>query len=55
MKKYVLVSRKMQKVSLRSGCLLRRSQIVYIRPYSLNTTTAFYFVTEYSNIAVFVR
>jgi len=23
--------------------------------YSLNNTTAFYFVTEYSNIAVFVR
>ena len=37
------------------GCLLWRSQIVYIRPYSLNTTTAFYFVTEYSDIAVFVR
>ena len=37
------------------GCLLRRSQIVYIRPYSLNTTTAFYFVTEYSDITVFVR
>ena len=37
------------------GCLLRRSQIVYIRPYSLNTTTAFYFVTEYSDIIVFIR
>jgi len=37
------------------GCLLWRSQIVYIRPCSLNTTTAIYFVTEYSDIAVFVR
>jgi len=37
------------------GCLLWRSQIVYIRPWSLNTSTAFYFVTECSNIAVFVR
>jgi len=37
------------------GCLLRSSQIVYICPYSLNTTTAFYFVTECSNTAVFVR
>jgi len=27
----------------------------YILPYSLNTTTAFYFVTECSNFAVFVR
>jgi len=27
----------------------------YIFPYSLNTTTAFYFVTECSDIAVFVR
>jgi len=27
----------------------------YILPYSLITTTAFYFVTEYSDIAVFVR
>jgi len=27
----------------------------FFRPYSLNTTTAFYFVTECSNIAVFVR
>jgi len=27
----------------------------YILPYSLNTTTAFYFVTECSDIAVFVR
>jgi len=37
------------------NCMLWRSQIVYIHPYSLNTTTAFYFVTECSNIAVFVR
>ena len=37
------------------GCLLWRGQIVYIRPYSLNTTTVFYFVTECSSIAVFVR
>jgi len=37
------------------GCLLWRSQIVYIRPYSLNTATAFDFVTECSNFAVFVR
>jgi len=37
------------------GCLLLCSQIVYNRPYSLNTTTVFYFVTERSNIAVFVR
>ena len=28
---------------------------LFFRPYSLNTTTAFYFVTECSNIAVFVR
>ena len=27
----------------------------FILPYSLNTTTAFYFVTECSDIAVFVR
>jgi len=30
-------------------------QIVYIRPYSLNTTTAFYFVNECSDTALFVR
>ena len=29
------------------------NQIVYIRPYYLNTTTAFYFATECSDIAVF--
>jgi len=29
-------------------------KIVYIHPYSLNTTTAFYFVTECSDDAVFV-
>jgi len=27
----------------------------YILPYSLNTATAFYFVTECSDIAVFIR
>jgi len=41
------------------GCPLKAKylhiQIVYIRPYSLNTTTAFYFVTECSDIVVFVR
>ena len=37
------------------GCVLRCSPIVYTRPYSLNTTTAFYFVTGCSDIAVFVR
>jgi len=31
------------------GC----SQIVYIRPHCLNTATAFYFVTECSDVAVF--
>jgi len=31
------------------------SESVCIRPYSLNTTTAFYFVTECSDIAVFFR
>jgi len=35
-------------------CVLWCSQIVYICPYSLNTTIAFYFVTEFSNVAVFV-
>jgi len=30
-------------------------QIVYIHPFSLNTTTAFYFVTECLDIAVFLR
>jgi len=34
------------------ACALWCSQIVYIRPYSLNTTTAFYFVTEGSNVTV---
>jgi len=37
------------------GCVLWCSQIVYIRPYSFNTTTAFYFVTECSEMAVFFR
>ena len=35
--------------------MLTMWQFVYILPYSLNTTTAFYFVTECSNFAVFVR
>ena len=48
------VSRKMQKVEQRMGCVLWCRQIVCIRPYSLNTTTAFYFVTECPYIAVFV-
>jgi len=30
-------------------------QIIYIRPYFLNATTASYFVTECSDNAVFVR
>jgi len=34
------------------ACALWCSQIVYIRPYSLNTTTAFYFVTECSDVTV---
>jgi len=37
------------------GSVLWCSRIVFIRPYSLNTTTAFYFVTECSDIAVLVR
>jgi len=37
------------------GCALWSSQIVYIRPYSLNTTIAFYFVTECSDVTVLVR
>jgi len=36
------------------GCALWCSQIVYIRPYSLNTTNAFYFVTERSDVTVSV-
>jgi len=36
------------------GCALWCSQIVCILPYSLNTTTAFYFATEYSHVRVFV-
>jgi len=35
-------------------CVLWSSPIIYIRPYSLNTTTAFDVVTECSEIAVFV-
>jgi len=37
------------------GFVLWCSQIVYIRPYCLNTATAFYFVTECSDVAVFFR
>jgi len=36
-------------------CVLWCSLIVHVRPYPLNTTIAFYFVIECSNIAVFVR
>ena len=35
------------------GFVLWCSQIVYIRPYSLNTATAFYFATKCSDVAVF--
>jgi len=35
-------------------CVLWCSQIIFIRPYSLNTTTAFDLVTECSDVAVFV-
>jgi len=34
------------------GYTLWCSQIVYIRPYSLNTTTAFDFATECSDVSV---
>jgi len=37
------------------GCAHSCSQIVYIGPHSLNTTIAFYFPTQCSNIAVNVR
>jgi len=36
------------------GCVLWCSQIVSIRPYSLNSITAVDFVTECSDVAVFV-
>ena len=36
------------------GCAPWCSQIVYICPYSLNTTTAFYFATECLDVTVFV-
>jgi len=36
------------------GCALWCSQIVYILPYFLNTTTAFYFATECSEGTVFI-
>jgi len=35
-------------------CALECSQIIYIRSYSLNTTTAFDLVTECSDVAVCV-
>jgi len=35
-------------------CMLWCSQIISIRPYSLNTTTAFCFVTGCSDVTVFV-
>jgi len=37
------------------GYALWCSQIVYIRPYSLNTTMAFYFVPECLDVTDFVR
>jgi len=37
------------------GWVLWCSPIVYNRPYSLNTATAFYFVTDCSDIVVFAR
>ena len=37
------------------GCVLWCKQIVYSRPYSSNTTTAFYFTTDCSDVTVFVR
>jgi len=37
------------------GCVFWCSQVVHICPDSLNTTTAFYFVTEYLDVAVFFR
>jgi len=35
-------------------CVFWCSQIVHIRPYFLNTATAFEFVTECTDVAVFV-
>jgi len=35
-------------------CVLWCSQNIYIRPYSLNTTTAFDLVTECSDVSVFI-
>jgi len=35
--------------------VLWRSQIVYIHPHSLNNTTAFYFVSECSDVTVIFR
>jgi len=36
------------------GCVLWYSQIIYIRPYSLNIITAFFFATECSDVTAFV-
>jgi len=36
------------------GCSLWCSQIVYVHPYSLNTTTAFYLMAECFDVAVFI-
>jgi len=36
------------------GCMLHCSQIVYVRPYSLGTTTTFYFVNKSLDITVLV-
>jgi len=37
------------------GCALWRSQIAYVCSYSLNTTTVFYFVTEWPDVTVLGR
>ena len=51
------VLRKNVYLFLEKSCALWCSQIVYtdIRPYSLNTTTAFYFVTECPEVSVSLR
>jgi len=38
-----------------NDCVLWCGQIVYIRPYTLNTTIAFYFMNECWYIAMFIR
>ena len=50
---HLFLERRRRSTNVMVACFWR-SQIVYILPYSLNTTTAFYFVTECSDIAVFV-